>query len=225
MPELTEITPNVFQFGRAANQFLLKTAEGELTLIDAGMPGSTKATLNAVAALGHEPTALKHILVSHADVDHIGSLAGIKAATGATVYAGAESKTHIENRTAPPHIPPPMSWMMGPVTRLLLKPTTVDQVFADGDMLDAVGGIQAIHAPGHTPDNFVFYWPLAGVLFAPDLLFHMGNSLSLSPALFSWDRATTVASAKKVLALDPAVVCVGHGAPVRTPSPDVDALR
>ncbi len=225
MPELIEITPNVYQFTRGVNQFLLKTGPNELTLIDTGMPGATKITLEAVTTMGYEPAAVKHILVSHSDLDHIGSLAGIKTATGATVYAGAETKAYIENRTPPPHIPPPLSWMMWLATKLTLKSATVDHVFADGDTLPIGGGIQTIHAPGHTSDNFAFYWIAEGVLLAPDLLFHNAPDLTLTPSAISWRKDMAVASAKKVLALDPAVICVGHGGAVRTPSPDVDALR
>lgn len=225
MPKPIEITPNVYQFTRGANQFLLKTGPNELTLIDTGMPGATKITLEAVTALGYEPAAVKHILVSHSDLDHMGSLAGIKTATGATVYASAQTKAHIENRTSPPHIPPPLSWMMWLALKLTFKSATVDHVFADGDTLPIGGGIQTIHAPGHTPDNFVFYWTAEGVLFAPDLLFHNTPNLTLTPSAISWNKEVAVASVKKVLTLEPAVICVGHGDAVRTPSPDVDALR
>ena len=225
MPTPVEITPNVYQITRGGNMFLLKTAEGELTLIDAGIPGSMKTVINAVAALGYDASALKHILITHADPDHVGSVAGIATTTGATIYAGPETTTHIQNVTQPAHLPAPIKWLTTQMVKLVQKPATVGHTFNDGDTLDIGGGIQAIHAPGHTPDNFVFYWPQEGTLFGADLFFRFGKALTLSPALMSWRKTAVDESARKILAMEPSIICPGHGDTVRAPSPVIDALR
>jgi len=105
------------------------------------------------------------------------------------------------------------------------KPATVGHTFNDGDVLAIGGGIRTIHAPGHTPDNFVFYWERESVLFGADLFFRFGKALALSPAPMSWSKAATLESARQVLALEPAIICPGHGDAVRAPSPEIDALR
>lgn len=209
-----EITPNVYQITRVANMFLLKTGDGELTLIDAGIPGARNLLLSAVRALGYTPDAVKHILITHADLDHVGALAGIVAATGATVYAGAESKPYIEAAKSPPHLPLPMHLLTG-LEPLIRKKAAVDQVIADGDVLPIGGGIQVIHAPGHTPDNSIFYWQREDVLFAADLLTRMRGPLALTPGIITWDMQAARESARKALALEASVICVGHGPEAR----------
>ena len=57
----------------ACNTYLIVEADG-LTLIDAGLPGSTGKILDFVSSLGRTPHDLKRILITHSDWDHIGSL-------------------------------------------------------------------------------------------------------------------------------------------------------
>jgi len=42
--------------------------------------------LRGVAAAGRRPTDVRHLIVTHAHPDHIGSLAAVRSATGAAVY-------------------------------------------------------------------------------------------------------------------------------------------
>src|SRR5215207_10195881 len=61
-----------------------------LTLIDTGIPGSAEQIMQAVRELGRQPADIRHILVTHCHPDHSGSLAALKAATGADTYMHAE---------------------------------------------------------------------------------------------------------------------------------------
>ena len=90
-----EVAPNVHLIpGITANPYLIVDADG-LTLIDAGLPGSDRKILRALAGLGYyAPKDLKRILITHAGFDHVGGLARLKAATGARVYASAIAAGH-----------------------------------------------------------------------------------------------------------------------------------
>ncbi len=208
---MIQITPELYQITRGANAFILKSGTDELTVVDTGMPGTTGKIIQAVESLGHKPDAIKHILVTHADFDHAGSLAGLSQATGATVYAGEQSKTHIENASAPPHLPAVMAPLAGFFQKLTQKPTRVDQQLHDRQVLDIAGGIEAIAIPGHTPDNYGFYWREPQILFAADLLNRMGGTLSLTPSAITWNMEIARKSARHVLDLDLRYICVGHG--------------
>ena len=72
--------------GVIGNSYLLVDADG-LTLIDTGIPGSAIKILNFIRRLGYTKRDLNRILLTHADWDHAGSLAALKRATGARVYA------------------------------------------------------------------------------------------------------------------------------------------
>ncbi len=102
---MKEILPNVFWLdGSFVNIYLFVETDG-LTLVDAGMPRSKKKIVDAIQELGHQPSDLVRILVTHSDIDHVGSLAAIQAATGATVITSAESASYIENGRSPDHLP------------------------------------------------------------------------------------------------------------------------
>jgi glyoxylase-like metal-dependent hydrolase (beta-lactamase superfamily II) len=67
------------------NIYLLDSPDG-CALIDTGVSGSVGAVLRALHALGKQPGDVRHIIVTHAHPDHIGSLAPLKKITGAEVY-------------------------------------------------------------------------------------------------------------------------------------------
>lgn len=207
----TQITPNLYSVTRGANIFLLKTGENELALIDAGIPGARNLVLNAVSALGYQPSIVKHILITHADVDHVGSLHGLAVTTGARIYASAASVPYIESATSPPHVPPPMSWFGRGLQMVAQKKVQVDQTVQDGDLLDIGGGIRVIAAPGHTEDNVCYFWEREKVLFAADLLARF-STLRLTPPIITWNTEKARTSARRVLELQPEIIGFGHGA-------------
>jgi glyoxylase-like metal-dependent hydrolase (beta-lactamase superfamily II) len=207
---MRKIIEGLVQVGTAVNVFLLETDPGELTVLDTGMPGNTRAILRAAAELGYQPQDIKNILITHADVDHAGSAAGLQQATGARVYAGEETANYLREGMAPPHNAA-MNWFMGPMQSLMIRAMQVNQVLHDGQVLPIGGGIEAIFAPGHTPDNFCYYWQREHVLFAPDLFFAATGSLGLTPSMISWDMERARQSAQRVMARTPQIICVGHG--------------
>lgn len=206
------IFPGLYMITRAVtNCYLIESAVDELTVIDTGLSGTTKTILTAAASLNYRPEQIKHILITHADVDHVGSLHGLAKATGATTYAGEESKPYIEAAESPPHIPALAKLLFAPMMRLMHKKATVDTTFADNETLDIADGILALHTPGHTPDNYCFYWRKHKVLFAADLFFTLRGHVTLTPSRFSWSADAARKSAIKALDLAPEYLCSGHG--------------
>ena len=58
-------------------------------LVDSGMPGQATKTLAALAGEGFAPADVSLILITHRHVDHIGSAAALRRATGAPVAVHA----------------------------------------------------------------------------------------------------------------------------------------
>ncbi len=77
------LIPNI-----VANPYLIVDSKG-LALIDAGLPGSDKKIIKYISGLGHAPSDLKWIIITHSDMDHTGGLSAIKNTSGARVYASA----------------------------------------------------------------------------------------------------------------------------------------
>jgi len=141
-----------------------------LALIDAGLPGSHKKILRYLSGLGYARGDLKRILITHADFDHVGGLAALKAASGARVYASAVEAQAIQaghsSRALKPRSPirqncSSISWLVSSS----LPPSRSDELLTDGQVLPVLDGLQVVETLGHTPGHVSFYAPSAGVLF------------------------------------------------------------
>lgn len=207
----TQIVSNVYaiSFG-FVNAFLID-ADG-LTLIDTGIAGSRDKILRAVAELGRQPADIRRILVTHCHGDHTGSLAAVKAATGAPVYMHpADAALVREGESMRPAQPSP--GLPGLIFRLAgprstaIEATAVDYEVQDGDELP--GGLKAIHTPGHCAGHLAFFWPQhGGVLFVGDTL---GRMFRLGLAIIYEDFAQGQRDLVKLAALDFDVACFSHG--------------
>ena len=81
-----QVVPGLFVIPTGVvNTFLLDADDG-CALIDAGLPDCIDDILGGIAAAGKRSADVRHLIVTHAHPDHIGSLAAIWAATGAAVY-------------------------------------------------------------------------------------------------------------------------------------------
>src|SRR5690606_28805609 len=65
-----------------SNAYLLETGQG-MILVDAGLPLSEEVILARLAEIGRDD--LRLILITHAHVDHYGSAAALRRATGAPI--------------------------------------------------------------------------------------------------------------------------------------------
>ncbi|GAB4189200.1 MAG: MBL fold metallo-hydrolase [Roseiflexaceae bacterium] len=195
------------------NMFLIVEDQG-LTLIDTGTGSGVKTVARALAKYGFQPSDLKTMLITHADMDHVGGAAALKALTGAAIYASAgEAQALADGR-------PSRSFKAGPVAQALFKgferlmpitPVSPVQTLADGDVLPILGGLQVLSTPGHTPDHLSFFAPAYGLLFAGDSMISTPNGLQFMDGPVTWDYATGCESVRRQAALAPRWVACGHG--------------
>lgn len=209
-----EIIPNVYCIpGVIANPYLIVDADG-LTLIDTGLPRSENKILRYVRDLGHAPGDLTRILITHADMDHVGSLAALKAASAARVYASAiEAAAFATGHPSRPLQRRGLSrWLFSFVGRFLKpQPTQVDEILKGGDILPILGGLRVVATPGHTPGHLSFFAPSVGILFAGDSLIVQNGTLHGSRPALTWDLAKADEAVRVQAALAPRIVCAGHG--------------
>jgi glyoxylase-like metal-dependent hydrolase (beta-lactamase superfamily II) len=209
-----EIIPNVHLIPNGfVNAYLIVDPDG-LTLIDAGMARNGKAILDYIAGLGRSPGDLRRILVTHADPDHVGALAALKAASGARIAcAPAEAEAIAAGRSSREIKPGLLLKPLFGLVSLFFKtvPATVDDLLADGQVLPVLGGLRVMATPGHTPGHVSLFAPAAGILFSGDSLISQGDRLYLSRPANTWDAALAQASARAQAALGATIVCPGHG--------------
>lgn len=203
------LVPGVF-----ANTYLIADADG-LTLIDAGLPRSGQKILKFIAALGKSPRDVKRILVTHSDMDHVGSLAELKAATGARIYASQAEAEFIATGKAARQSPPGFSLQRALIAmvRPFFKATPIpaDEYLADGREFPILGGLRALDTSGHTPGHISFFAPTVGILFCGDSLICDKEGIHGSRADLTWNDAQARAAEKKQKSLGANIVCSGHG--------------
>lgn len=209
-----EIQPDVHLIqGRASNLYLCIDGD-ELTLIDAGMPKEQHLVFNLLEKLGFEPQQLSRILITHADIDHAGSLAAIQSAAGADVYAGEITAQYLQKGTTPDHLPRVVQWFTN--TFLKYRPVSANclKVIRDGEELPILDGLVVLATPGHTNEHFSFYNPSRGILFAGDAISTRSGRLQRSPKRITADQEAANLSAIKLIDLAPAIFSCGHGDPM-----------
>lgn len=135
--------------------YLLDLGEGEVALVDAGDDAAARAILLALARRGLGPEAVKVILLTHGDADHVG---GALRFPGAQVMALGPDVALAEGRER-----------RGLMKLLASKPTGlhVSRALADGDLLPLPEApVRVFAVPGHTPGSAAYL--ARGVLFLGD---------------------------------------------------------
>jgi glyoxylase-like metal-dependent hydrolase (beta-lactamase superfamily II) len=211
-----KITESVFVVPAVvANAYLILDADG-VTLIDAGMPHTDKKILDYIASLGKSPRDLKRILLTHSDIDHIGSLAALRLASGARTYASRIEADAIAKGKASRQIKRKgfsmrrlIFSLLGPFMRP--KPVRIDEILTDGQILPIAGGLRVIDTSGHTPGHISLFASSSGVLFCGDSMVTDEAGIHGSRPGLTWDSARAEQAVKRQAALGARMVCSGHG--------------
>jgi len=200
--------------GVTANPYLLVDSDG-LTLIDTGIPGSANKILKYVKQAGYSPMDLNRILLTHADYDHAGSLAALKKATGARVYASLYEARSVATGRFPRSLKtnnPLLKPIFAMAERLgRISPAHVDEHLCDGQVLPVLDGLFVVDTKGHTPGHLSFFAPSSGILFSGDSILSVKDQLIGSHGSVTWDQEKADSAVLKQLALRARIVCSGHG--------------
>jgi len=188
-----------------------------VVIVDAATPGRAGAVWRYLASLGYPPKAVKEIWITHGDIDHMGSVAALKARSGARVVAHRADVPLVEGQANRQLGRLPLAgvcqglfgWVVSHMVRY--QPVTVDYPVEDGDDL---GGWQVVHVPGHTAGSLCFYHPKRKIAIVGDALNHRQGRLGAPPPMFTPDMAQAYASIHKIATLDLDVCCFGHGPPL-----------
>lgn len=209
-----EVVNNVHLIpGIVANPYLIINPEG-LTLIDTGLPKSDKKILEYVTSLGYDVGDIKEIIITHADGDHVGGLAAIKAGSGGQVFASEiEAKAIAEGVQSRPLKLSGVQKLLFSAARVFFKaaPAEVDQIVTNDEIIPVMGGLRVVDTPGHTPGHISLYAKEQGILFCGDSLRCPDGQIKVSKGVNTWDEEQAWQSAKLQAGLGARIVCPGHG--------------
>ncbi len=209
---LTELRDGVWWYEcKGVNAFLVADADGDgVTVVDAGTPFDAARVEAAVDAAGYDRGDVARILVTHYDLDHVGSIG--KLAIDAPVYVGRADADFLTGAARPgvSGLKPVIQTAFGP----LIPTVDEDRVHrvADGD---AIGGFTAYHTPGHTPGHVAYVHEDRSVGLLGDLVVERNGGLRSSPWYLSYD-ADRAAESVVGLADEAAgfeALGMGHGTP------------
>jgi glyoxylase-like metal-dependent hydrolase (beta-lactamase superfamily II) len=210
------VTANAYQLTRLGfvNCFLVREPDG-FSLIDTGLPGSADDILAAAGKLG---AAIRRIVLTHAHMDHVGSVDALIEKLGAPNLELVASARSVPLLQKPPNLSlepnEPQGKIKGGAPGIKSRPT---QLLAEGGL---IGSLRAIETPGHMPGHLSFLDERDGTLYAGDALIGKGR-LSISgfapwffplPNFGTWNKAIALASAQKLLAYPIGRFACGHGA-------------
>ena len=206
-----EIVPGVHSIPgiRWSRAYLI--VDDTLALVDAGLPWDAGRIVRYIRSIGRRPDELGMVLTTHSHPDHTGGTLPITRRTGAEVVAHAgDTKTHADLTVSLNYLGV-FSALKVPVPFLRRTPA---RTIGDGHILPLLGGIRAIHTPGHTPGSLCFLLESRGLLFSGDTVFSDGARVQRSVPFPGASIRQYKRSLERLAELEFDILCGGHGSPL-----------
>jgi glyoxylase-like metal-dependent hydrolase (beta-lactamase superfamily II) len=226
-----EVVPGIFRISstlgsRWLQQWIVRSGDSAV-LCDTGIAGETvpQVIAPALAAVGIDTSALRTVVITHADVDHYGGNAELRGlAPEAEIVAHAldrpliESVERIERERYGWYRPhgmdyAPQNWAF---IRAAAGPDVgLDAAMAEGDIIELGDStLEVLHLPGHSQGHIGLHHPATGTAVIGDAVMERGfpgtnGRTQVHPPAYG-DVDAYVGSIARLRELAPARLCTGH---------------
>ena len=148
------VSGNTYYVGTCGITSLLVVRPGGMTLIDSGTDEGAKTVLANIRTLGFDPRKVRALLMTHEHFDHVGGMARLQAATGATIYTTGPAAVTLRSGLPNPDDPQAHSGhpQFPPVTG------RIERLDVPNGPLVLAGGLRPMFTPGHTLGATSWTW-------------------------------------------------------------------
>ncbi|GIP35665.1 MBL fold metallo-hydrolase [Paenibacillus sp. J2TS4] len=198
--------------------------EYDIILIDCGYPNFIPHLEEAANRYDVTLDSITKLIVTHHDMDHIGSLAALKRAyphiniiaheLEAPYIEGKKKSLRLEQAEltfdalpdeAKPHAEQFIRFLQS------IEPVPVDRTVSNDERLPWCGGIDIVHTPGHMPGHMSLYLPASKTLIAGDVVVIERGKLDIANPKFTLDMVEAVRSVQRLLDYDIDQIICYHG--------------
>ena len=214
IPAPMEIAPHVHSVQvLGASAFLI--AEERLTLIDTGLAGSRPILLRYLRQIGRSADEIDRIVCTHGHPDHIGGIHELINERPMEVFVHPADLEGVSLTLREALAAPQGGTRRGHLLQYMTPHPGAATPLEDGDVIPILGGLEAIHTPGHTPGSVCLYARGPRILFTGDVLQVRFGKLAFASQIFSHDHAQARASVQRLTHLDVDMIAFSHYPPMR----------
>jgi glyoxylase-like metal-dependent hydrolase (beta-lactamase superfamily II) len=220
-----QIAPSLHRLGNGSVNAYLVEDGGEVTIVDAGLPGFWGDLPAELAAMGRSLDDVRALVLTHGHSDHVGFAERFRVERSILPQIHELDAAMARGEVKPEH-QQSGKMRIGPLVGFLLfglrkgalraKPLAEVATFGDGAMLDVPGAPRVVHVPGHSPGSAALHFAgrdalLVGDAFATLAVSSGHTGPQISP--FTSDPAEALASLARIEAIEARWALPGHGEP------------
>jgi glyoxylase-like metal-dependent hydrolase (beta-lactamase superfamily II) len=220
-----QIAPSLHRLGNGSVNAYLVEDGGEVTIVDAGLPGFWADLPGELAAMGRTLDDVRALVLTHGHSDHVGFAERFRV-DRSIVPRIHELDAAMARGEVKPQNQQSGKIRIGSLVGFLLlgvrkgalraKPLAEVATFGDGATLDVPGAPRVIHVPGHSPGSAALHFGSRDALLVGDAFATLAvTSGHAGPQIapFTSDPAEALASLARIEAVEARWALPGHGEP------------